>query len=95
MSNLYIGLGGAGVDAVKAVCNKKQSWDDFRRDRFLLIDTDIHDRNDLPEILREGFVDIGEKSPCQIKADALNSPLRRWFLEVSSEGIGFRQAQRC
>lgn len=80
MSNIFIGLGGAGIDAVKAVCNKKQSLDDFRRDRFLLIDTDIHDRNDLPEILREGFVDIGEKSPSQIKADALNSPLKRWFL---------------
>ena len=34
MSNIYIGLGEAGIDAVKAVCNKKQSMDVFKETDF-------------------------------------------------------------
>ena len=42
MSNLYIGLGGAGIDAVKAVCEKNHlKEDDCNKDKCLLVDTDI------------------------------------------------------
>ena len=82
MSNIFLGLGGAGIDAVKAVyerslidkapCNKNQ---------YLLIDTDTHSKRNLPEVLQRSFIEIGSKSPAQIKEEALSSPQKEWFLD--------------
>lgn len=62
MSCLYIGLGGTGIDAVKAVFERNQlNKKGCSKDKYLLIDTDVHQREDLPEGLHRSFVDIGEK----------------------------------
>lgn len=81
MSNLYIGLGGAGTDVVKAVFERSHlNGDSCDRNRYLLIDTDIHSMRNLPRVLQSAFIKIGSKSPDQIKNEALNSPQKEWFL---------------
>ena len=81
MSSLYIGLGGSGIDAVKDVFERNKGNEvSCSKDEFLLIDTDVHSRSDLPEVLQRSFIEIGAKSPTQIKEEALNSPQKEWFL---------------
>ena len=81
MSNLYIGLGGAGINAVKAIYEKRESIGDCRyNDRFVMIDTDNPYRADLPSALLSSFIDIGSESPNKIKARTIQSPLKRWFV---------------
>ena len=82
MSNLYIGLGGAGTDAVKAVYDKNQLNNvSCNKEQYLLIDTDCPSREKLPDVLQKAFIEIGSKSPEQIKNEVLNSPQREWFLD--------------
>lgn len=81
MSSLYIGLGGIGVDAAKAVFERNQGNEiSYSKDRYLLIDTDVYSERDLPKVLQRSFICIGEKTPTQIKEEALNSPQKEWFL---------------
>ena len=81
MSNFYIGLGGFGIDAVKAVFERNQGDENScSKDEYLLIDTDTHSERDLPEVLQGSFIGIGEKTPTQTKEEALNSPQKEWFL---------------
>lgn len=81
MSSLYIGLGGAGIDAVKAVYERNRLNGDYcNKDNYLLVDTDTHSKQDLPEILQGAFIGIGSKSPAQIKEEVLNSPQKECFL---------------
>ena len=83
MGNLYIGLGGFGIDAVKAVFERNQDDEiSNSKDEYLLIDTDTHSERDLPEILQRSFIGIGEKTPTQTKEEALNSPQKEWFLNL-------------
>jgi len=82
MSCLYIGLGGTGIDAVKAVVERNQlNKTDCAKDKYVLIDTDVHQRGDIPKVLHRAFIAIGEKAPDQIKKGLLNSPQREWFLD--------------
>ena len=81
MGSLYIGLGGAGINAVAAIYKKKKEVDDNRdSDCYLLIDRDSMTSQQLPESLSGSFIDIGEQSPIKIKKYALNSPMKRWFV---------------
>lgn len=81
MSNLYIGLGGFGIEAVKAVFERNQGHEtSCSKDEYLLIDTDVHSRRDLPEVLQSSFIDLGTKTPTQIKEEVLNSPQKEWFI---------------
>lgn len=81
MSNLYIGLGGLGIEAVKAVFERNQKKEiSCSKDEYLLIDTDAHSERDLLEVLQRPFIGIGKKSPTQIKEEALKSPTKEWFL---------------
>lgn len=81
MSCLYIGLGGTGIDAVKAVVERNQlNKTGCAKDKYVLIDTDVHQRGDLPEVLHRTFIAIGEKAPDRIKEEALNSPQKEWFI---------------
>ena len=82
MSNLYLGLGGAGIDAVKAVYERSLSEkDSCNKNQYLLIDTDIYSKKSLPEVLQKTFIEIGSKSPDQIKEETLSSPQKEWFLD--------------
>ena len=77
---MYIGLGGFGIDAAKAVFERSQKDKIcFSKDKYLLIDTDVHQREELPEELQKSFIGIGEKAPNQIKEEVLNSPQKEWF----------------
>lgn len=81
MSNLYIGLGGTGIKAAKAIYERNRSaGDGSHHERYVLIDTDIKYKTILPDALRGCFIEIGLESPSQIKARALQSPLKRWFV---------------
>ena len=81
MSSLYIGLGGFGIEAVKAVFERNQGNEiSHSKDDYLLIDTDVFSERDLPVDLQRSFIGIGEKTPTQIKEEALNSPQKEWFL---------------
>lgn len=80
MSCLYIGLGGFGIDVAKAVFERSQKDKIcFSKDKYLLIDTDVQQREELPEELQKSFIGIGEKAPSQIKEEVLNSPQKEWF----------------
>ena len=80
MSNLYIGLGGAGIDAVKAIYNRSHFKEDLcDKNQYLLIDTDAHSKQNLPEVLQSSFIEIGSKSPDRIKEEMMNSPQKEWF----------------
>lgn len=82
MSNLYIGLGGAGTDAVKAVYKKNQlNKVSCNKEQYLLIDTDCLSREYLPDVLQRAFIEIGSKSPDQIKKGVLDSQQREWLLD--------------
>lgn len=82
MSNLYIGLGGAGTDAVKAVYEKSQlNKVSCNKEQYLLIDTDCLSRKYLPDVLQKTFIGIGSKSPDQIRKEVLDSPQREWLLD--------------
>ncbi len=82
MSSLYIGLGGFGIEAVKAVFERNQRNEiSCSKDDYLLIDTDVHSERDLPRELQKSFIGIGAKTPKQIKEEALNSPQKEWFLD--------------
>jgi TPR repeat protein len=97
MSSLYIGLGGIGIDAVKAIYGRNQGNEiSCSKDKYLLIDTDVHSRKDLPEILQRSFIDIGAKSPTQIIEEALNSLQKEWFLNWYDyyEGFYIEQDQK-
>lgn len=81
MSCFYIGLGGTGVDAVKTVFERNQlNKKGCSKDKYLLIDTDVRQRVDLPEVLHRAFIDIGEKAPDHIKEEVMNSPQKEWFI---------------
>lgn len=81
MCCLYIGLGGTGIDAVKAVVERNQlNKTGCAKDKYVLIDTDVHQIGDLPEVLHGAFIAIGEKAPDRIKEEALNSPQKEWFI---------------
>lgn len=81
MSNLYIGLGGTGIKAAKAIYERNRSaGNSSHHERYVLIDTDIKYTTILPDALRGCFIEIGLESPSQIKARALQSPLKRWFV---------------
>ncbi len=80
MSCMYIGLGGFGIDAAKAVFERSQKDKNcFSKDKYLLIDTDAQQREELPEELQKSFIGIREKAPNQIKEEVLNSPQKEWF----------------
>lgn len=80
MSCMYIGLGGFGIDAANAVFERSQKDKIcFSKDKYLLIDTDAQQREELPEELQKSFIGIGEKAPNQIKEEVLNSPQKEWF----------------
>lgn len=80
MSCMYVGLGGFGIDAAKAVFERNQKDKIcFSKDKYLLIDTDVQQREELPEELQKSFIGIGEKAPSQIKEVVLNSPQKEWF----------------
>lgn len=80
MSCMYIGLGGFGIDAAKAVFERSQKDKIcFSKDKYLLIDTDVQQREELPEELQKSFFGIGEKTPNQIKEEVLNSTQKEWF----------------
>lgn len=81
MRNLYIGLGGTGIYAMKAVYEKTCTEENNQcNNRYVLIDTDLCSRNSLPNSLQRSFIDIGAVPPSQIKARALQSPIKRWFV---------------
>ena len=82
MSNLYIGLGGAGTDAVNAVYEKNQlNKVSCNKEQYLLIDTDCLSRKYLPDVLQKTFIGIGSKSPDQIRKEVLDSPQRECLLD--------------
>lgn len=81
MNNLYIGLGGAGINALNEVYEKTCTEESNQcNNKYVLIDTDLYSRNSLSNSLQRSFIDIGAESPSQIKARALQSPLKRWFV---------------
>lgn len=81
MSCLYIGLGGTGIDAVKAVVERNQlNKTGCAKDKYVLIDTDVHQRGELPEVLHTAFIAIGGKAPDRIKEEVMNSPQKEWFI---------------
>ena len=81
MSCLYIGLGGTGVDAVKTVFERNQlNKKGCSKDKYLLIDTDVHQKGDLSEVLHRAFIAIGGKAPDCIKEEVMNSPQKDWFI---------------
>ena len=81
MSCLYVGLGGFGIDAAKTVFERNQlNKKGCSKDKFLLIDTDVHQRGNFPEELRRAFIAIGEKAPDFIKEEVMNSPQKEWFI---------------
>lgn len=81
MNNLYIGLGGTGIKTVKAIYERREPITECRyHDRYFMIDTDQCYRAVIPDSLQESLFDIGSESPIQIKARALQSPLKRWFV---------------
>lgn len=81
MSCMYIGLGGFGIDAAKAVFERSQQDKIcFSKDKYLLIDTDVQQREELPEELQKSFIGIGEKAPNQIKEEVMDSPQKEWFI---------------
>lgn len=81
MNSLYIGLGGAGIEAAVTIFKKQSLVEgNLASNRYLLIDTAFATEKTIPEALRKDFIDIGAKSPNQIKQEMLNSPLKRWFV---------------
>ena len=62
MSNLYIGLGGVGIDAAKAVCEKACTEGSNQcNNSYVLIDTDFGSKNCIPDSLQRSFIDIGDQ----------------------------------
>ena len=81
MNNLYIGLGGTGINALKAIYEKTCTEENNQcNNSYILIDTDFGSMNCLPNSLQRSFIDIGSESPSKIKVRALQSPLKRWFV---------------
>lgn len=80
MSNLFIGLGGTGIEAVKEVFKKQYLVGMGRKptEQYLLIDTDTPHWS-IPDDLLHSFIDIGDISLYSIKEYALNSPYKEWF----------------
>lgn len=92
MSNLYIGLGGVGIDAVKAVYERNHlNGDCCYKDKYLSIDTDAHSKQNLPWISLSDGSDIQRLSSalCELESRLATDELLHVFVFTGScDGTG-------